>query len=132
MLFSSSFPSLLGGVVAFLVLSFSLASLSVVNGETVNGVEIYDLTPQEFRDGIRSGLFDVVGDVRTQGEWCSGHVPGSTHTFAPILVDKLRGCEQCNIAIVCNSGRRAGTASKFARLFEFWLIYFWLHPFWIF
>jgi len=85
----------------------------MANGAEVNGhQEIIDLTAKELHDGIRSGMFDVVGDVRTRGEWLAGHIPGAPHTWAPALVDMLKGCESCNIVVYCASGRRAGTAIR--------------------
>jgi len=82
---------------------------------------IVRLTSNEFRDGLVSGRFDVIVDVRTVEEWDTGHIDGAT--LLPQLdkygtVDEvstpvdLTGCEEgCAIVVYCDFGDRAQTAA---------------------
>ena len=63
--------------------------------------------------------FDVIVDVRTQSEYTTGHINGSTlveslasfNTTDQISTPQaLHGCEYCDIVVYCRSGSRAATA----------------------
>eukprot|EP00934_Nitzschia_sp_Nitz4_P004174 Nitzschia sp. Nitz4//scaffold249_size28687//25899//26549//NITZ4_008120-RA/size28687-processed-gene-0.12-mRNA-1//1//CDS//3329544026//4164//frame0 len=71
------------------------------------------LTSQELHDGIQSGSFDVIVDVRTQSEWDDGHIMNAT--FVENLAgsgsaDSILGCDSCIMAVYCRTGGRAGQA----------------------
>lgn len=89
-----------------------VALLSVFCAVASNGQDIVDLKPYQFYEGMESGLFDVVGDVRTPGEWKSGHIEGATHVETTTLPAALQDCKGCNIALYCRSGARAGAALR--------------------
>ena len=63
--------------------------------------------------------FDVIVDVRTQSEYTTGHINGSTlveslasfNTTDQISTPQaLHGCDYCDIVVYCRSGSRAATA----------------------
>ncbi len=73
------------------------------------------LQPSAFFQAIQDGEIDVIVDVRSRGEWSTGHVENATLVenlasadFPPIEI--LRGCETCTLAIMCRSGARATDA----------------------
>ena len=78
------------------------------------------IPPSEFYEGVMSGTFDAVIDVRTQSEWDSGHVPNATHIeslhlqnmppFPEILEEGSCNSESSTIVVYCRSGARAGAA----------------------
>lgn len=72
-----------------------------------------ELTSAEFFEGIVSGRFDAVVDVRREDEWKEGHIANATfveNLASDGSVDALLGCEDCSIAVYCRSGARAGGA----------------------
>eukprot|EP00549_Striatella_unipunctata_P016111 CAMPEP_0118693374 /NCGR_PEP_ID=MMETSP0800-20121206/11867_1 /TAXON_ID=210618 ORGANISM="Striatella unipunctata, Strain CCMP2910" /NCGR_SAMPLE_ID=MMETSP0800 /ASSEMBLY_ACC=CAM_ASM_000638 /LENGTH=203 /DNA_ID=CAMNT_0006591591 /DNA_START=53 /DNA_END=667 /DNA_ORIENTATION=- len=79
------------------------------------------LTPKELYDGMQSGSFDLIIDVRSQAEWDLGRIEGATFVNALNLFGTademsspydLAGCESCTIVVYCNSGNRAVTAAE--------------------
>ena len=79
------------------------------------------ITSQELNDGMASGRFDVVIDVRSRVEWNIGHIEGATfmedlNLFGTVgeasTPSDLAGCEDCVIAVYCNSGNRAQRAAE--------------------
>lgn len=79
------------------------------------------LTSEEFYSGIKDERFDVIIDVRTIEEWDRGHIHGATFmedlnrygTSSEISTPAdLEGCEDCTIAVYCNSGARASQAAR--------------------
>ena len=78
------------------------------------------ITSQELYDGMQSGRWDVVIDVRSASEWANGHIENATfmdslNQFGTALQKStpsdLDGCQDCVIAVYCQSGRRAGIAA---------------------
>lgn len=62
-----------------------------------------------------TSLFRVLVDVRTQDEWDMGHLPNATFIESLHVngnTSLLAGCEECNIAVYCHSGRRAMNAAE--------------------
>lgn len=110
------------GFWCLLVLVVPASSVSDIfrNGRDAT-TETTTLTVEEFHSGLLCDYFDVVVDVRTRDEWDEGHIEGG------ILVESLNlfgmtgevgkpsdiaGCEDCRVAVYCNSGARAAVAAK--------------------
>lgn len=83
---------------------------------------VTNLDTKTFKENIEQGVFDVIVDTRTFGEWESGHVPNATFIDSLQLFgtpqqvstpDELAGCRSraCSIAVYCRSGARAGGAA---------------------
>ena len=52
-------------------------------------------------------------DVRTDGEWNSGHVPGAQHTFVPKVAEYCGNLDKKRpLAVYCGSGYRASIAAS--------------------
>ena len=54
-------------------------------------------------------------DVRTQGEWDSGHIDGATHIPLFIIADNIHNFTDSKdekILLYCRSGNRSGKAKK--------------------
>lgn len=98
----------------------SLLSALLLFPVPVHSVET--LTSKELYEGIQSGRFDVIVDVRTLEEWKSGHLPNATFlnslnsygTAGQIATPSdLDGCQGvCTIVVYCRSGARAAAAAK--------------------
>ena len=59
----------------------------------------------------------VVLDVRTQGEWDSGHSQGAQHivlNLVPVNIDEIKSWNKPVIA-VCLSGGRSGQATQYLK-----------------
>eukprot|EP00977_Amphora_coffeiformis_P017719 scaffold5873_cov172-Amphora_coffeaeformis.AAC.16 len=90
----------------FLVLLSSCLSGIVAYANTLE-----TLRPDEFRERILAGDFDVIVDVRRRdGEWDLGHIPEATLVENLALFSPGSGCEYCAIIVYCRSGARAGRA----------------------
>ena len=62
-----------------------------------------------------AGAFQVLLDVRSTNEWNTGHLPNAT--FIPLLhqskdTSRIIGCEDCAIAVYCQSGYRSKKAAE--------------------
>ena len=88
---------------------------------SVTPPDVIRITSQELNDGIQSGRFHVVVDVRRVDEWEAGHIDGATFMENLNLFgtaneastpSDLAGCEQCVIAVYCRSGARAQSAAQ--------------------
>ena len=52
-------------------------------------------------------------DVRSEGEWAGGHVPGAHHQWLPFLRDNLSRLDRARpVAVYCGSGYRASIAAS--------------------
>ena len=56
-------------------------------------------------------------DVRRRDEWDGGHIEGATHIESlhesgNSSFPALLGCERCNIAIYCRTGRRSSSGGR--------------------
>ena len=63
----------------------------------------------------QAGAFKVLLDVRSTSEWNTGHLPNAT--FIPLLhqskdTSRIIGCEDCAIAVYCQSGYRSKKAAE--------------------
>lgn len=73
------------------------------------------IQPATFLQAIQGGEIDVIVDVRSRGEWSTGHVENATliEDLASAEfpnIDVLLGCETCTLAVMCRSGARATDA----------------------
>mmetsp|Transcript_26516 Transcript_26516/g.59416 ORF Transcript_26516/g.59416 Transcript_26516/m.59416 type:complete len:192 (+) Transcript_26516:266-841(+) len=75
-----------------------------------------ELSPRQLAEGLRTGTFDYLLDVRTPGEWESGHLPNATKMFrlgsSGVDPTTIMGCrdKNCTMAVYCTVGVRAGRA----------------------
>lgn len=61
-----------------------------------------------------TGSGPFVLDVRTDGEWESGHVEGATHVHGGLLSERIGEIPRDRpVAVICGSGYRASIASSF-------------------
>ena len=118
-------------VVVFITVVFG-ASLTVTASSltpiTLNATTFYtalmddiiiDSTTTTTGSSRNKQWFDVIVDVRTQSEYTTGHINGSTlveslasfNTTDQISTPQaLHGCDYCDIVVYCRSGSRAATA----------------------
>lgn len=90
-------------------------------------------SPEELAQGIASGFFHVVLDVRTLMEFQKGHLPRATlvenlnrqqQQTDPSVPAVLRHCQYCSIVVYCASGRRAKGAIEYLQRHGFQSLYF--------
>lgn len=62
----------------------------------------------DYQDLIANGA--IVVDVRSPGEFASGHAPGSKNIPLQSLPDKIKSLKGNEVILVCRSGMRAGKA----------------------
>ena len=53
---------------------FSLVAIAIFAAVFSSAADIPEITPEELNDGIESGRFDAIIDVRRPDEWETGHV----------------------------------------------------------
>ena len=73
------------------------------------------ITVDALADRIEAGKAPLIIDVRTEGEYLAGHVPGAQlipHDQMASYVDSLAAQKDDEIVLYCKSGRRAGMASE--------------------
>ena len=75
-----------------------------------------DLSPHQLAEGLRTGAFHYLLDVRTPAEWESGHLPNATKMFrlanGGVEPTSILGCrdKNCTMAVYCTVGIRAERA----------------------
>eukprot|EP00531_Pseudo-nitzschia_arenysensis_P013677 CAMPEP_0116117640 /NCGR_PEP_ID=MMETSP0329-20121206/1678_1 /TAXON_ID=697910 /ORGANISM="Pseudo-nitzschia arenysensis, Strain B593" /LENGTH=198 /DNA_ID=CAMNT_0003611213 /DNA_START=272 /DNA_END=865 /DNA_ORIENTATION=+ len=105
-LYKHSLPALLAALVAT-----ATSTSPFVAGQQ-------EITPDTFKDGIESGAYDLVLDVRPQEDYEAGHVPTAIHVpngafeeddFWNNMEDELYSCNSsCStIVVYCKSGGAA-------------------------
>jgi len=96
---------------------FSVVAIAIVAAVFTTAADIPEITPEELYDGIESGRFDAIIDVRRPDEWETGHIPDAT--WLPNLQEaveipvELTGCRDCGtktIVVYCKSGGRSAAA----------------------
>ena len=72
------------------------------------------LQTTEFRAKHSEGFFGAVIDVRTQGEWDTGHLPNAM-LLESLQVNqdtsRIAACTSCRIAVYCRTGQRSKAAA---------------------
>lgn len=97
-------PSLLHTLVALCVALLSPLALAA------GSISVEELDSQ-----MKAGKAPLVIDVRAEGEFLAGHVPGARlipHTQMQDYVDSLSALKDEPIVLYCRSGKRAGMASE--------------------
>lgn len=71
------------------------------------------MTVQELRQGMAEGRLQVL-DVRDEGEWHSGHIPGAMHIPYRELEERFAGEleRQAPVAVLCSGGQRSSIAAS--------------------
>ncbi len=92
------------GMLAWETQGFELAHLDTVS--------VHDLSSQ-----LKSSTAPpFVLDVRTEGEWTSGHIEGAQHIHGGLLQERFDVVpKDRSIAVVCGSGYRASIAASFLK-----------------
>ncbi len=83
--------------------------------EDGNPVEsLAEITPEQLQASLTAGDPVMIVDVRTQGEWLEGHIPGSTNTFAGDIVTGAAEPHYWggSIALTCTTGYRSRVAAS--------------------
>lgn len=91
----------------FLILNVLIACSSSAEFGTMSGQDVYEL--------IASGADVIVIDVRSEGEFLNGHVPGSV--LLPVqeiesIAEEILLDKEAVILVICQSGNRSRTASQ--------------------
>ncbi len=74
-----------------------------------------EISAQELLSRLAGKNRPLVLDVRTPGEYASGHVPGAInipHDQIQSRLSELEGQRDEDVVVYCRSGRRAGIASE--------------------
>lgn len=71
---------------------------------------ITKITAKELADQLERGSAIQLIDVRSAGEYAAGHVPGAMNVPLEQLESRLDDLQQGQVAVLCQSGRRAGIA----------------------
>jgi hydroxyacylglutathione hydrolase len=80
-------------------------------GRAVKRVERID--PDELARRVDSDQAPLVLDVRDEGEWAEGHIPGSLHIPYGNLLERLDQLPaNARIATICSGGKRSGLAAS--------------------
>lgn len=71
-------------------------------------------TPGELHEALASGEEVIVLDVRSDGEWRSGHIAGAVHVMGGLLPERLDEVpgDGRPIAVICGSGYRSTVAAS--------------------
>lgn len=81
---------------------------SLTDVRQLSQLSVCDLK-REIKDGAALQLIDV----RTAGEWESGHIPSATHIPLPTLAETLSEWDkERRLAVVCGSGYRSSLAAS--------------------
>jgi rhodanese-related sulfurtransferase len=102
---------------AALAVLLTFAAAACATGSTPTRV-----APEALLASIRAGTAPVIVDVRTEGEYERGHVPGAIHVpFYTLLVrqDAIPGPRTAPVVVYCEHGPRAGVAKLALRLAGF-------------
>lgn len=80
--------------------------------------ERVEISPEEARQGIRQGKYDVIVDVRTPEEWAAGHRPDAVSVpigeFVTAFPKKVPS-KDARVLFVCRKGIRAPAAALMAQ-----------------
>ena len=99
-------------ILAASALTLILLAACATDGQNATGPRI---TAQELVERIQAGTAPAILDVRSQGEFNDGHIPGAIHIPYGDLSGRLgelpvkQGGE---LVVYCKSGLRAGWAEK--------------------
>ena len=81
--------------------------------QRIERLEIDELARRRDQDGDLQIL-----DVRSQGEWDEGHIPGSVHAVYHDIHDVPEGIDRRRpVAVLCGSGQRAAVAASLVQRF---------------
>lgn len=81
------------------------------SGRPLRGLE--QMTPRELHAAREGGEDIRVLDVRSDGEWADGHIPGAVHIMAGELSDRLDDVpREGRLAVACGSGYRSTVAAS--------------------
>jgi hydroxyacylglutathione hydrolase len=74
---------------------------------------VEQISVEELRHRMESGLIDVMLDVRREPEWTSGHVPNAVHAPLSLLTEKVSGIPlDSRVAAMCAGGFRSSIATS--------------------
>jgi len=74
----------------------------------------------DLKNGLKSGDAPLVLDVRTPGEWDSGHIEGAKHIPLPKLAANLSALPKDKpLLVLCGSGYRSSIAASFLQAHGF-------------
>lgn len=75
---------------------------------------------EKLRDVMSKDSQVTVIDVRTAGEWQSGHIPGALHIPVDSLGEKISSVKQDEkLALICRTGYRSSVAGSIAQRFGY-------------
>jgi hydroxyacylglutathione hydrolase len=104
---------LAGAVAVTRIAGFLAGGMTSWREERLPVERIARLTLPELRE--REGELQIL-DVREQGEWDAGHIPGSVHTPYHSVHGIPEGIDPDRpVAVICSSGQRAAVAASLLR-----------------
>ncbi len=79
--------------------------------------EVPEVLAQELAEQLENGRRPVVVDVREQGEWDEGHIPGSVHVPRGFLESRIAGVARHDdeVVLACAAGNRSLLAGRTLR-----------------
>lgn len=99
-------------IVRFLVLTVWLSALPGCGGGPAPSGDAM-ISSEELASRLQSDTAPLILDVRTSGEYASGHIPGAVHiphTQISRRIGEFDGYRDAEIVVYCTSGPRAYSA----------------------
>lgn len=90
------------------------ALLITMAASTVSAGSVTTISNQEVLQQIQNKQAPLILDVRTDGEYSSGHIPGALHiphTELPGRLSELSAYKNKSIYLYCHSGYRVGISA---------------------
>lgn len=90
-------------------------ALFFVAGSTVCLARVADISQVELMQRIKANHAGLILDVRSQGEYASGHIPGAInipHDQLGSRLAEISSYKDKDIVLYCASGGRVGSAAK--------------------
>lgn len=97
------------------LLSRLIMTLFLVAGSTICMAQVTDISQAELMQRIKANHAGLILDVRSKGEYASGHIPGAInipHDQLGSRLAEIGSYKDKDIVLYCASGGRVGSAAK--------------------
>lgn len=97
------------------LLSRLIMTLFFVAGSTICMAQVTDISQAELMQRIKANHTGLILDVRSKGEYASGHIPGAInipHDQLGSRLAEIGSYKDKDIVLYCASGGRVGSAAK--------------------
>jgi phage shock protein E len=112
--------SLQQSIISFIIMKCMVLLLTFLASSSMTTMaQEIELTAETFKELIDAGVLSAIIDVRTATEFAEGHIANATlvESLASFGTSEqvttpaaLTGCEDCDLAVYCRSGRRSKEA----------------------